>query len=79
MRHQSVKDCHSIASLQNRPPLKAIMNNLERNLYKILNMHKILAKGLIKHTSPTYKKKQTKQTETYGNSKHNKMDLIRRN
>lgn len=59
--------------------MKAIMNNLERNLYKILNMHKILAKGLIKHTSPTCKKKQTKQTETYGNSKHNKMDLIRRN
>lgn len=40
--------------------MKAIMNNLERNLYKILNMHKILAKGLIKHTSPTYKKKTDK-------------------
>lgn len=35
--------------------MKAIMNNLERNPYKILNMHKILAKGLIKYTSPTHK------------------------
>lgn len=62
VRHQSIKDWHSIASLQNRLPLKAIMNNLKRNPYKILNMHKILAKGLIKYTSPTRKKnRQNKQ------------------
>lgn len=56
LSRESVKDWYSIASLQNRPPLKAMMNNLERSPYKILNMHKILAKGLIKYTSPACKK-----------------------